>query len=74
MSKMQAEAATTVPANAPIAAYLDHLPQPLPADLLGYLIATEAKAVHQVPPMNAPAFKAYSLCLYVACVLCALTY
>lgn len=48
MSKMQAEAATAVPGNAPIAAYLHHVPQPVPPDLLGSLIATEAKAVHQV--------------------------
>lgn len=48
MSKMQAEAATAVPGHAPLAAYLDHLPQAVPADLLGSLIATEAKAIHQV--------------------------
>ena len=48
MSKMQAEAATEVPGSAPIAAYLDHLPQAVPADLLGCLVATEAKAMHQV--------------------------
>ena len=56
MSKMQAEAATAVPGHAPVAAYLDHLPQAIPADLLGYLIATEAKAVHQVRRKTA-AFK-----------------
>lgn len=48
MSKMQAEAATEVPGSAPVAAYLDHLPQAVPADLLGCLVATEAKAMHQV--------------------------
>lgn len=48
MSKMLAEAATAVPGNAPVAAYLDLQSQPVPADLLGSLIATEAKAVHQV--------------------------
>lgn len=67
MIKMQAEAATAVPGNAPIAAYLHHLPQPVPADLLGSLIATEAKAVHQVIrarllPSSHHCFGKHSLC------------
>lgn len=48
MSRMQAEAAAEVPGSAPIAAYLDHLPQAVPADLLGCLVASEAEAMHQV--------------------------
>lgn len=48
MKKMQAEAAPTIPADAPVAAYLDQLPTAVPANLLGSLIALEAKALHQV--------------------------
>ena len=70
MSKMQAEAATAVPVNAPVAAYLDLLPHAVPANLLGSMIATEAKAVHQVTHKTA-AFEPSCLCslcdTYVCC-------
>ena len=47
---MQAHAAAALPADADVAAYLEQLPQAVPADVLGEVLAMEAKAVHQVAP------------------------
>ena len=48
MHNMQADAAGALPADAPIAAYLDQLPQPVSSAVLGEMLAMEAKAVHEV--------------------------
>lgn len=50
MQSMQAHAAGAVPADADVAAYLKQLPQAAPADVVGEVLAMEAKAVHQVAP------------------------
>ncbi len=49
MHNMQADAAAALPADAPVAAYLDQLPQPVSSAVLGEALAMEAKAVHEVP-------------------------
>ena len=48
MRNMQADAAGALPANAPVAAYLDQLPQPVSSVVMGEVLAMEAKAVHEV--------------------------
>ncbi|KAL0042551.1 hypothetical protein WJX79_003322 [Trebouxia sp. C0005] len=48
MHNMQADAAGALPADAPVAAYLDQLPQPVSSVALGEALAMEAKAVHEV--------------------------
>ena len=48
MHNMQADAAGALPADAPAAAYLDQLPQPVSSAVLGEMLAMEAKAVHEV--------------------------
>ena len=48
MHNMQADAAGALPADAPVAAYLDQLPQPVSSAVLGEALAMEAKAVHEV--------------------------
>ena len=76
MSKMQAEAAPAIPVDAPIIAYLEQLPTAVPADLLGSLIAMEAKAVHQVIHDTAqalslrPGWKLVSVCLFLLTIHC----
>jgi len=45
---MQADAAGALPADAPVAAYLDQLPHPVSSAVLGEALAMEAKAVHEV--------------------------
>lgn len=48
MHNMQADAAAALPADAPVAAYLNQLPQPVSSAVLGEVLAMEAKAVHEV--------------------------
>ena len=45
---MQADAAVTIPAHAPVAAYLDQLSQPASSTVMAEVLAMEATAVHQV--------------------------
>ena len=42
------QAAGALPADAPVAAYLDQLPQPVSSAVLGEALAMEVKAVHEV--------------------------
>ena len=50
MQSMQAHAATALPADADVAAYLVQLPQAVPATVLGEVLAMEVTALHQVAP------------------------
>ena len=47
MRNMQTEAAGELPADASVAAYVDKLPETVPAEVMAEVLSIEVKAIHQ---------------------------
>ena len=60
MHSMQEDAAHDLPSDAPVAAYLDKLPEPVRTEVMGEVLAVEAKAVQQVSEHTALCTWTYS--------------